>query len=332
MAYKSFKEIQARETKGNELTRLRNALLEAADEAQGVDQVRDFIDKTTDEDKKMKVKKLANKIVELGLKEDLNLYYACESAGILGENDAVLARIRQQDEDADYYNFDLCKFAVTYGNEEDKNRGMRMFCGEKRRLKNLETFDMGMEHICPEIRELCDRIRGQMQQYTEKFELDDRFVGSPHVNAAVQIVKLDYDLIVGIQGGCSNLTNVLEFIGDDRLRYINYSKSLEKLPVWEKIGRSRKEVEKAKKILICENDAVSGQTLRSVQPLIEKLQPEGVDICFSGGFFDEKSQLVAEQMGIYKRIFSVMNMDFDNFLENIREASRKGEVEMSRLF
>lgn len=138
-----------------------------------------------------------------------------------------------------------------------------------------------------------------------------------NVNAAAEIEKRDYDLAVGLLNGGLHLALMTEIAGV-RTRLISVHRDSKCEPYWKNIRKGDSKVKKAKNILICEDDAVTGGTLRRIIPLIEKLEPENVDVCFSG-IYSDRSIDAASTIPVYNNAFHTVSFGFDRLYENIKE-------------
>jgi len=281
--------------------------------------LREFLDRSdvSEEDKK-RAKELAQKIIELGIKDDKNLYLAYKYSNLLDEPEAIIARMRKsiytKDEEPHY---DLLQTALKWGDDNDIQTAISIYHKARPNEFKKENIDALLDSPdCDQITKITGPIRTALEKYRAEFGFKEGYRVDDY-NAAMEIKKREYDLAIGIQTGCSALTNVLEMIGQPT-RYIRHSKKWNnRKPHWMAIGKEKERVKKAKKIIVCENDAVSGKTLQAVQPLIEKLQPETIDICFSG-YSDEDSIATAQNLGFYTNVFSTVTIGYNHFLENIK--------------
>jgi len=266
------------------------------------------------EEKKEEARGLARKIIDLGLQNDSDIFAAYKYSVAIGETDGIIKRMKQGLYSNDKINYDLVQTALNYGNDEDMQQAVSAWRTVESKQDSISAFlNEGT------IKKIVERIKASLNQYSKDYNLPKNKTLSAHINAAMEIAKQEYDLAVGIQRGCVNVTTILEAIGQ-RTRYVRYSPAWEKRgPYWEKVGRHKDKPTKAKKIIVCEDDTVTGKTLKAVQPLIEKLEPQTVDICFMG-MNPEISRERAEGLGFYTNVTSTMSYSFDHFVENLRAA------------
>ena len=264
---------------------------------------------------KKEVKEIARKLIMAGLKNDANLADAYSYSDEIGEYDEIIARMKQGVYSHGQTYFDLMQAALRWGDENDIRRAIIAW---KTRCK-YDAHSMNMDLDFSPITEIVDKINNAVRNYASDFDLYYTGTGSPTINAAVEIKKQEYDLAVGIQKGCSNLTTILEMLGQPSSN-IRFSQRWEKRkPYWMKVGRDGGKIQSAKRIIVCENDVSSGKTLQAVQPYLEKLNPESVDICFTG-LHQEKSIEKAKTMGFYTHVFSTMTVGFEDYLANLKTA------------
>ncbi len=102
---------------------------------------------------------------------------------------------------------------------------------------------------------------------------------SEYVNAAVELKERQYDLAIGVLNSGVPLASMLDFLGQET-RYLEWHRGWKRGPKWKKMGRNTEKITQAKRILVCEHDMDTGQTLEAIVPFLRKLKPETVDIVF----------------------------------------------------
>lgn len=218
--------------------------------------------------------------------------------------------------------YDLFKTVLARGNGRQINRAMEVYFSQFRGNSFVDAagiLGFGESRLA----DVILRTRENLRDYVRINGIEQKAGISPfHVHAAMEISKMDYDLIAGIYRGCTSLTTPLEVISDN-VRYIDYSRTRapEIDPKWHAVGRMQGVANRADKILVCEDDSVSGGSLRRVIPLLEELEPRRVDICFSGYNLDA-SYHNALTIPYYK-IVSGMRVSFDSFVGNLRAFDAK---------
>ncbi len=189
---------------------------------------------------------------------------------------------------------------------------------------------------------LVDEITLLLKDYCSKYGLDEYFIFSrvAIVNAAMEIAKMDYDLIVPVLRSGVPLALMLEVLGK-QVRYIEWHKDWKTGPRWQNMGKdqSGQAVRKGAKILVCENDYNSGDTLNALAPVLKELEPRQVDLCTytsSGGgsrrlpelstvssFYDRHIDLQDRTPLIDESRFYINLKNFHNLLKGMKE---RGEI------
>ena len=268
--------------------------------------------------------KFSRLLDELASKQDW--YTVKQISGFLGDYTVIMDHIdehgvyaRSEKSESLNRDYDLLETAIRRGTGRMINRVLNQYlCNADENIVLLDIVDYVVREN-GELGEINNRTADNLGVYAAAngIEVKNGF-NSLHVNAAMEVSRLDYDLIVGIYRGCTSLTTPLEVIGDN-VRYINYSRlrNPNKDGEWLPVGRVRELPEKAEKILVCEDDAVTGGSLRRAIPLLEKLDPKQVDVCFSG-FFSVRSVGEVKKIPFYNQAFGLWN-HFDRYVGNIRK-------------
>ncbi len=277
---------------------------------------------------KLKAKKYLKQMIDVGVNDDLYFHAVIKCAKIVGKTPAMKQRIQQGFLVNGKFNQDFCRFVLEQGDDDEMRFALDAFF--------QHTTLYSPERLVPlllhgnKIKNIAQEIRAAAKKYSKEhcllFETkkDDAFSRLPliaEMNAAVEIKNMNYDLVVGILRSCVSLTTPLEMLGQE-VRYVECIRGPRsaKKPVW--IGRGRGgmiPIRHANRVLICENDAISGNTLRTVQPLIQAvLEPKVIDICFHKASSLESSKEVARGLGFYTKVFSVMDVGFEHFFDNLK--------------
>lgn len=134
------------------------------------------------------------------------------------------------------------------------------------------------------------------------------------INAAGELSR-QYDLIVGVMNSGGIMGSLCELMGGN-VRYLDWHRHWKKKgPTWRKIGADPTRVKEAKKILVCDNDADTGGTMRRIATALEALNPEAVDVCF---FLDAEKNAVVDEIPFYRRRFGTWNVQSQNFFEHLQ--------------
>ena len=168
-----------------------------------------------------------------------------------------------------------------------------------------------------------DRLRGNLGSFLDyagqvglPLESMNTEIRPDMINAAGELIS-QYDLIVGVMNAGCSMAALCELMGGN-VRYIEWhQKDREwenREPVWRNVGMNFKPVTEAKRILVCENDAVTGTTLRKIIPALQALGSEAVDVCF---FLEAKGNKVAGDIPFYRQHFGTWNVPSQNFLEHV---------------
>ncbi len=261
---------------------------------------------------------------ELASKQDW--YRVKHISGFLGDFSVIMDHIdeygvcmRSEESEGALRHYDLLETAIKRGTGRMINRVLNQyFCSVDDNSVWVDIVDDVVREN-GELGEINDRTADSLGVYAAAngIEVKNGF-NSLHVNTAMEISRSDYDLIVGIYRGCTSLTTPLEVIGDN-VRYINYSRlrNPNRDAEWLPVGRVRQVPEKAEKILVCEDDAVTGGSLKKAVPLLEKLDPKQVDVCFTG--FDlVRSVGEVKKIPFYNKAWGLWNI-FDRYVGNIRK-------------
>lgn len=175
----------------------------------------------------------------------------------------------------------------------------------------------------------AEEMRQQVQAYQAAYKLEGstRFEPPllPALHAVQQLRKKDYDLVLGIVRGGVPLATLFEMHGD-RTRYIEHHRSWKKRPpIWRKIGRDVARIREAKTVLVCENDAVTGNTLGRVHDWIrDQVGAEAIDICFTVGIGDENLWAIA---GLpedhYREAYQFSDFTGESFVQLLQDSRRR---------
>ncbi len=170
-----------------------------------------------------------------------------------------------------------------------------------------------------------------VKRYAKMCETTQRDEGSDSVdswlsiaNAAHCIATMQvyaYDAVIGILGSGAHIPNMIHAYGTRKTGLIEFHRSQ---PEWyQPEWVVRPDIPRNGKILLCENDADTGTTLRDVFLQVNsELDPQSVDVCFTGFSFPH-SRATARSMHMFKRIFHARELPQDHVYSNFLEVRRK---------
>jgi len=215
-------------------------------------------------------------MAELCYKDDYNIYMAFKYFELLGLKDRIIERINHGIRNKNgQVCYDLFRATCKYGSEEQIKNATDTYVKEEG-IYAIEDM--------PYFRERFQEITATVNKYSQFYNLPVGFaITSEIFNAAMEIKKRDYDLAIGVLRSGAPIAVMLEIMGMET-KYLEWSRKWKKGPIWRKIGRDRDvevEIEKpGKKIIVCEHDTYTGTTLKAIAPLIKKLEPQSIDVCF----------------------------------------------------
>ncbi len=159
-------------------------------------------------------------------------------------------------------------------------------------------------------RKLIDEIETLYEDYSKRVKLppDGSFLfGRLIPTAALQIKEAHYDLVAGIHSGGSLLPNRLHPIGQN-VAYIEWHQRWEASPRLRNVHATQA-LRKGMRILLCENDAITGESLRRVSEKLERdLRPSSIDLCFTGMGYKNSGELAKAQKR-FGSIFHITELD-----------------------
>lgn len=263
------------------------------------------------------------KIIEVALFQDGDVSLGIRLARAAGEIELIREKIRQlrSSDQPNLGYYDLPLAIGQFGTQADIENLIRNYTSDTRFIADT----LGRPEYDNPIKAFRLGISMNLHRYAKHYNVPLGRVGEAStVNAAVELHKRNYDLVVGVLNAGTIFALPLEALGSN-VRYLEYHRSWKrKKPVWRKVGRHQEKPKKAKRILICENDSVTGKTLRAVLPKVEALEPELIDVCFDSE--DEaafqKSLEAARHLPL-NEIIDADSLGYDNLYGNLRGFSEK---------
>ncbi len=256
-------------------------------------------------------------LIEWGLFRGGNNYEALKFALAAGEAELIRERAREIIENRECANFDDYRVVALTRDFNAINISMRDYIEGNGGSMTFVNHDIFTTNSIPNnpIADLYYHIQNGLKAHVKKFNIPLRNTPNiPTINAAVELSKNNYDLVIGVLKSGSTLAVPFEVLGDN-VRYVEWHRHWTRKPIWRKVGETTDKPTEAKRVLICENDAASGKTLQALQPILDKLNPDEVDICFSG-YFPDKSIDIAEGFP-FRHIYTTENVNYDNVCKNL---------------
>ncbi|HLC71611.1 MAG TPA: hypothetical protein VJI32_06370 [Candidatus Nanoarchaeia archaeon] len=236
-----------------------------------------------------------------------------ESLGRVGE---IKTRVGKGIGRKEWPNYDLVEATVRYGTPEQIDTAVSQFYEDN--PKDFWAFEWrGIFH--KEFQE----INTYLENYSRKYNLQYKGAGPVEVNAAQEMLKRNYSLVVSVLWKGGTLPNILEALGQNT-RHVEYHRDWKKQgPRWKKIGKDSSSPKRAERILVCEDDAVTGKTLGAVHAFLKRLSPEQLDVCLTSHSLRMRNQLAEELMrmnGIrYDNFFDTAEISPLHLRENIQK-------------
>lgn len=253
----------------------------------------------------------ARLVADAGLNGDTNLYMAFKCLEFLGEEDRVRERVALglRLNGHDQVSYSLLRATLKYGTEEQIRKAILEYAAEYG-IESIEFADYIQDKLRP--------ISENFNRYAEKSNLEPRFITAEWLNAAFELEKQKYDLIVGVMNSGKYIANLMEFFGET-VRYVEWHRHWKRSPVLRNIGGSTERIYEANKILICEQDTRSGATLKALIPFLKKLNPAQVDICFWIDHYGINDKNVKD-IGFYQNSFHTYTIPSSDLFNHIKTA------------
>lgn len=259
----------------------------------------------------------ARLVADAGLNRDTNLYMAFKCLEFLGEEDRIKERMARgvRFGGTDQVSYHLLKATLKYGIEEQIQKALLEYASEDG-IKYIEFADYIQEKLRP--------ISGSFNHYAEKNNLEPQLLTAEWLNAAFELKKQKYDLIIGVMNSGKYVANLMEFFGEI-VRYVEWHRHWKRSPVLRNIGGSTERIHEAKKILICEQDTRSGATLKALIPFLKKFNPAQVDICFLVDHYGTNDKNVKD-VGFYQNSFHTYTLPSQDLFKHIGTAEDLAET------
>lgn len=267
-----------------------------------------------------KVKGYLLEIADLGVNNDVYLY-CLDIYDSLGAVDKIKARIKKgYRSQYGWLDVALARAVFEHGDEEQSEALLKDWIKEN---EVTEPDFSGFEE-CKYFREKLAIISEQYKIFANKYNLpeDLPFKGAiapktSFINAACELKKGNYDLVIGVLKSGMPITQLLDFLGQNT-RYLEWHKRWKQEPRWKNIGSNTKTIKSAGKILVCEHDTQTGATLKAISPILKKLSPKEVDVSFWVDFHHKNEENIAND-NFYNKSIALNDISTDNLIENLKE-------------
>lgn len=132
----------------------------------------------------------------------------------------------------------------------------------------------------------------------------------------MQLKKRNYDIAIGILHGGAPIAHYLHPL-DQSVGYLEWHEHWKRDAVWRAAKRAT-EIRNGMRVLLCENDARSGNTLGKVMRKVDATSPSSVDVCFTGIEF-EHSRNIAQSMKDFGHIFHITDLSQQKVFSDMLE-------------
>lgn len=245
---------------------------------------------------------------------------------VLGDQAPIVQKIKEGHQLSEFGHdiFDVFEMVLKSGDEEAIERASPEYFSKDPRgfaaTAHAPYFADKLQEVGRRFQAYCERNGlGANTHYNLEYLL----------NAAYEIMKGKYDLVICVLNGGSGLPEFLEMLGQPT-RYLEWHrKDSQKAPEWRAIGRDTSPVASAGKILICENDAETGSTLTAIIPTLKKLGAKEVDVCFSIDRLQKNEEVMRREdiAKFYGRSLNIEAMDTTNFHEYLKDFLKRPREE-----
>ncbi len=263
-------------------------------------------------------------LADSAMENDGNLHMGFKLCKSLGLIDKIKERVDKGPLAIDGQTYvDLTAAILEYGSDDQAEEALKSWMQsgrhillemeESRYLKErLYVIEDAYAEFCKEFYpEKQYGLNGQIPSPTYESKTE-------WINAAMEIKKKNYDVVVGVLKSGVLMASLLDFLGQNT-RYAEWHRGWKKGPVWKKIGSNTDKPEQAEKILVCEHDTKSGETLKALEPFLKKLNPGQIDISFWIDLHNANQRNV-DRAGYFTDDFHVKDITTENLVKNLNEA------------
>jgi adenine/guanine phosphoribosyltransferase-like PRPP-binding protein len=256
-----------------------------------------------------------------GMRNDANLFLAFRYLRSLGREDLIKKRLNKGPlAVGGEASVDLTMAFLDYGTEQQAEEALKVWLDVKKRLNPMLEDTVYISERLNPITEAYSRFAKEAG-LTRRIPGDDNSFGTrtEAVNAAMELMKKNYDVVIGILNSGAPLAGLMDFLGQNT-RYAEWHHGWKGGPKWKKIGNKQAAIKTAGTILISEHDTRTGMTLKAFIPFLQKLHARRVDIAYVidvGG----SNKKVTEEVGYYDHQDLVWDLPRKNLVENLNKAA-----------
>ncbi|MBI2635782.1 hypothetical protein HYW84_00440 [Candidatus Peregrinibacteria bacterium] len=174
----------------------------------------------------------------------------------------------------------------------------------------------GFDDIHGQVKDVLENIWRLLKTYTRHLQLPSRHGNVYQLlfpTAALQLHEQNYDIAIGVLHGGANIVNYMHPLGQNS-GYLEWHRHWQRNPTW--ITKNRTEIRKGMRVLLCENDACSGDTLINVMRKLDSISPSSVDVCFTG-IRHKASKDVAGKMNAFGRIMHLTDLSSERIFSDM---------------
>ncbi len=253
------------------------------------------------EEIRLKLLRVANQTIS----EDKNLRLAFAFLRCAGYPEPIKARIEKGIRtSSDQLSYDLMKAMCLYGDPQQIATHLPEYIAERGLIDMNDFFEGDLW-----------RLRNAHEHYNLKYGLPNLDLDAEIINAAHEVLSMKYDLVIGILNGGALLPSLLEMLGQN-VRYLKWRRHWARPPMLWRVGKEISPIQKANRILVCEDDIATGTTLQKVAPVIRRFHPEQVDVCC---YLERNNVAALQEIGFYNNFFRVQDLEKKDFYSHLRQ-------------
>jgi hypoxanthine phosphoribosyltransferase len=272
-------------------------------------------------------------IIALHLEDDVSLGDGLRIAEAVGRVDLIRARIAQGFVLEEHKSpLSLCLAAFKYGTEEQHIEAIKV-------MEDMGIGQYSMIDKSEKVEREIQQINDHFHFYRSQYPLNNRHYfegGKPfsayQLNAAAELLKTDYDLVIGLQSGGVLFAALLEMLGMN-VRYLSWHREWAptgRSPEWEQIGSVQEKPTTAQKILLCEDDSVTGNTLDVVGKFLSNLGADRTDIFFKNHWI-ESNRENTEDSAFFANAIDANTFESSGFYDKLVDLRKRAERSVERL-
>lgn len=263
-------------------------------------------------------------IAKLGLEHDANIHVAFKYFRALGREDLIQKRLAKsmRHESGETYT-DLFYEFLNRGTTQKAEEAIRDWIEDaKMPLIGFEGTKYFSERLKP--------IHAAYEHFARSYGLEDQSFTPDlaYINAACELKKRHYDVVIGVLNSGLPLAAFMDFLGQPT-RYVEWHRHWKTGPKWRKMGSDHARIKGAKKILVAEHDTHTGKTLEVLAPFLEKLHPDIVDVAFNTDRWETNQQHVSANPMYHEQVH-VRSMPLQSLVENLNDVTKHAKEYLAR--